>query len=154
MATSGPFFKTPIGLAMRIGRYFGYIRGKLHPQDDAVKQGNVKPGAIIWDREPEPPTITGLALFLGFNSLKDFEVFERKKQYAAILKRGRLLIEAAYEKKLHQQPASGAIFALKSMGWNEQPEVRTPGKRESKSLKVEIVEIGPSLAANEKEVIL
>ena len=155
MATSGPFFKTPHGLSMLINRYFSSIKGKLHPQGHVVEPvGKSKPITTIWEQEPEPPTITGLALFLGFNSRKEFGAFERKKKYAAILKRGRLLIEAAYEKKLHQQPASGAIFALKSMGWNEHPEVKANRKEAGKNLMVEVVETGPATASSEKEVIL
>lgn len=67
--------------------------------------------------EPEPLTMSGLAYHLGFKSLGDFEASEAKGKYSGLLKRARLRVETEYEKKLHNQSASGAIFALKSLGW-------------------------------------
>ncbi|HVV55694.1 MAG TPA: terminase small subunit [Mucilaginibacter sp.] len=100
----------------------------------------------------EPPTLAGLALFLGFESRQDIEVYENKPRYAALLKRARLRVEAAYEKKLHTHSSGGAVFALKSMGWNERTDDKTPAT--GNPLQVEIIHSGPKLASSEKEVEL
>ncbi len=60
---------------------------------------------------------------------------------------------ADYEKKLHVTSSTGAIFALKSMGWNERTE-KTTDIATNNVLKVEIIQSGPKLASSEKEVIL
>ncbi len=70
------------------------------------------------------------------------------------LKRAHLRIEAIYEKKLHQQPSTGAIFALKSLGRNEGAAGKTKKGNAVKILKIKIIETGPKLAANENEVVL
>src|SRR6202035_3061369 len=104
----------------------------------------------VWLHDPEPATLTGLAIFLGFHSKQAFEKYEENGRFANILKQGRLRIEAVYEKKLHlQSSASGAIFALKSMGWNEKTESKTAAKA-IKNIKIEIIETGPKPAENEK----
>jgi hypothetical protein len=108
----------------------------------------------VWDREPEPATIAGLALYLGFSSRQAFEDYEANGKFADRLKRARLQIEAAYEKKLHYQSPTGAIFALKSMGWNERADNKPADEAANTLLKVEIIKSGPQLAASEKEVIL
>jgi len=147
---------TAIGLNQLIDDYFIHIEGKYHLEEELTQPKSTKKtiGTKIWDRPPEPATITGLAFFLGFSSRQSFDDYETSGKHAHILKRGRLRIEAEYEKKLHQQPASGAIFALRSMGWNEKPEERPPSDLSSKTLKVKILETGPTPASNEKEVSL
>lgn len=66
--------------------------------------------------DAKPATLTGLALHLGFHSREQFERYESKGKFSANLKKGRLRIEAIYEKKLHQTTFGGAIFALKNLG--------------------------------------
>jgi hypothetical protein len=53
---------------------------------------------------------------------------------------------------LHQQPATGAIFALKSLGWLDKQIHDKPVS--DISIKIEIVETGPAPAAREQEVSL
>jgi dihydrodipicolinate synthase/N-acetylneuraminate lyase len=107
----------------------------------------------VWDREPEPATISGMALFLGLSSKREFEAYEETGRHATILKQGRLRVEAAYEARLYQTP-TGVIFALKTMGWTDKPETRKPISETDNTLKVEIINTGPLPAGNEKEVIL
>ena len=106
----------------------------------------------VWDREPQPPTLSGLAFHLGFDSLHAFEAYEKNGRYAAVLQRARLKIESEYEKMLHQQPATGAIFALKSLGWLEKQTNDTPIS--DLTIKIEIVDTGPTPATREQEVAL
>ncbi len=154
MKLKSPKF-TAAGLNQLIDDYFIHIQGEYHLEAPTQAKSTKKATSTkIWDRQPEPATITGLAFFLGFSSRQSFDDYETSGKHAHILKRGRLRIEAEYEKKLHQQPASGAIFALRSMGWNEKNEERSTIDPSSKTLKVKILETGPTLSSAEKDVIL
>jgi len=108
----------------------------------------------VWDREPEPATFAGLTLYLGFNSRQEFDDYEQNGAYAHLLKRAKLRIEASYERKLHNQSSTGAIFALKSMGWNERTDTISTAELLPKTIQIEIIETGPAPAATEKEVVL
>jgi hypothetical protein len=41
----------------------------------------------VWDRYPEHATITGLALFLGFESRNSLYDYESKEEFSGIIKR-------------------------------------------------------------------
>ena len=71
-----------------------------------------------------------------------------------MIRRSRLQVEALYEKKLNQQSPSGAMFALKNMGWNEKTDDRPINEKQIVSLKIEIVDSGPKIAQNEAEVLI
>jgi hypothetical protein len=149
-------FKSAKQLAKRIDEYFNYIMGEFHLEKKSLKKPENEADTLqkVWDREPEPPTIAALALFLGFNSRQAFERYEQKGKFAHTLKSGHLRIEAAYEKKLHHQSSAGAIFALKNMGWNEKIIGKIADENEFSSIKIEIVETRHKLASSEKDVIL
>lgn len=138
-----------------IDQYFIYIKGKYRMTKTPPKKEGEKPTRTkTWDREPEFATISGLALFLGFSSRQVFDDCMLKGKYAEILKRGCLRIEALYESRLHQHSTSGAIFALKSMGWNEKHESKPADETTLKTLNIKIVETGPKPVSSEKEVII
>lgn len=71
------------------------------------------------------PTISGVTLFLGFTSRQSFYNLENNPDLMDTVKAIRLMIEASYE----ALGCSGgnhttfAIFALKSMGWTDKPEI-------------------------------
>ena len=67
-------------------------------------------------------TITGLCLFLGFESRQSFYDYETKDDFAYIIKRARMVIENNYEEGLNDKNCTGAIFALKNMGWKDKTE--------------------------------
>lgn len=75
-------------------------------------------------------TVTGLALFLGFESRQSLYDYEQDSQFSYIIKKAKLNIEHAYEMRLNNGNCTGAIFALKNMGWKDKTEqdlnVRTP----------------------------
>jgi hypothetical protein len=71
----------------------------------------------------EKPTITGLALFLGFESRQSLYDYEKNSDYSFIVKRARTMVEASYEEDLRSNNVAGVIFALKNMGWKDRTEV-------------------------------
>jgi hypothetical protein len=98
------------------------------------------------------PTLSGLAVFLGFDSLEEFENYEIRGRFPYYLKRARLHITAIYEMKLLQPSPNGAIFALKEMGLIKKSESKSTLL--NNTLKIEVIESGPQPAVNEKEVML
>jgi hypothetical protein len=69
------------------------------------------------------PTISGLALFLGFASRQSFYDYEKEEGFSYTIKRARLFIESEYEEQLQFGNVTGAIFALKNLGWKDKSEV-------------------------------
>lgn len=100
---------------------------------------------------PGPPTLSGLAFYLGFNTLEEFEALEAKGRFASRLKRARLYIEAIYESRLHS--STGAIYALKAMGHGEKATGNN-NEEPDNTFNIEIVGSGPKLAASEKEIVI
>lgn len=143
-------FNSDEELANLINSYFRHL--EADENDSVIPEKTINPKKNQ-NNGPEPATITGMALYLGFSSIAEFEHYEQQGSYAHILKRGRLRIEAYYEKKLHQQSAAGAIFALKSMGWKEKTELKTE-TAVPMTLKIEITDTGICLAAKEEDVVL
>lgn len=143
----------PDELSARIDEYFIQIKGKSRNTRVPVKNAATKTVSTkLWDREPEPATITGLALFLGFNSLDDFDRYLEKGRFAKIISRAKLRIQSIYEQKLHDHYTSGPIFVLKTLlGWNED---KGADSNRAKTLNIKITESGPAPAASEKEVMI
>ncbi|WP_374951005.1 terminase small subunit [Mucilaginibacter sp.] len=142
-------------LAERIDAYFAFIKGEYHFEESdpgPIKKTTQALKKIVWDRLPEPALLTGLAHFLGFASRQDFEKYEQKGKYRRIVKKARLRVEAEYEKRLHQQSPTGAIFALKSMGWVDRLEI--PQATMPKNLQIVIIDAGPQIARTERDVLL
>lgn len=79
--------------------------------------------------ETKDVTITGLALFLGFESRQSLYDYAEQEQFSYIIKRAKFKVEHAYELRLiNSSSPTGAIFALKNMGWKDKTEreITTP----------------------------
>jgi DNA-packaging protein gp3 len=148
-------FTTANELNDMTGQYFNDIEEKHSPDEAQIKntEKGVAPGQKLPKSKSQQITITGLALHLGFSSRQAFEDYETKGKFADHLKRARLQVVADYEKELHVTSSTGAIFALKSMSWNERTE-KPADIATNNVLKVKIIQSGPKLASFEKEVIL
>jgi DNA-packaging protein gp3 len=79
------------------------------------------------EAEKRKPTITRLALALGFESRQSFYDYEQKEEFSYIIKRARLEVEAGYEDGLRESNCTGSIFALKNMGWKDKTEQEISG---------------------------
>ena len=67
-------------------------------------------------------TISGLAYFLGFESRQSIYDYKERQEFSYILKRATFFVESCYEAKLSGTTPTGAIFALKNMGWRDKVE--------------------------------
>jgi len=104
-------------------------------------------------KNAEPITLTGLALYLGFNSKEAFDRYEQMNRYKETLTKARFRVMAYYESRLHYPSPTGAVFALKSMGWEDHVKTIKSSSK-NKSLTVKVIESGPQPASSEKEVEL
>ncbi len=77
----------------------------------------------ICEEKKRNPSITGLALYLGFESRQSFYDYEKNEEYSYTIKKARLRIENMYEEKLLSNTVTGAIFALKNLGWSDKQEI-------------------------------
>lgn len=70
-------------------------------------------------------SITGLCLYLGFESRKSLFDYEEREEFSTLIKRARLAVENYYEEKLTAMSFGGSIFALKNMNaefWKDKTE--------------------------------
>lgn len=71
----------------------------------------------------EPVTINGLTLFLGFSSKSALDEYMKIDGFKDIVMKARTFVEYNYEMLLHGGKPTGAIFALKNMGWSDKTVV-------------------------------
>jgi hypothetical protein len=77
--------------------------------------------------EIEVPTITGLCIYLGFESRQSFYDYEERSEFSYTIKKARLFIENTYEELLQVGNTTGAIFALKNFGWTDKQVIEHEG---------------------------
>lgn len=108
-------FSDPKDLEAKILEYYEWCKGEFIRNDKGEITETI--------RFPENVTITGLALYVGFESRQSFYDYEKYAEYSYIIKRARLKVENEYEKRLSHNSPTGAIFALKNMGWADKQEI-------------------------------
>jgi DNA-packaging protein gp3 len=121
-----PKYATAEELQAKCDEYFKYIKGefKIIDQTYQDEKGNTKIEKVeVCTRPPESPAITGLALFLGFESRQSVYDYEKNGLFSYTIKRNRLKVEHEYEKALLSRNSTGAIFALKNFGWSDKQEI-------------------------------
>lgn len=119
-------FKSAGELQAKVDQYFIWIQGEYRTVEelDPITLDIRKWQECV--RRPEPATITGLVLFLGFvnrQSLTDYQDYPDRPEFSDIIKKARSRVEHAYELSLDRDKPTGAIFALKNMGWKDRSEV-------------------------------
>ncbi|TSE05241.1 terminase small subunit [Aquimarina algiphila] len=83
------------------------------------------------------PTVTGLALFLGFENRQSlYDYRDNYKDFSGIIKKALTYIEMNYEMLLESKASTGAIFALKNMGWRDKTELSHEGGDPKKPLQI------------------
>lgn len=153
MAGRPAHFDNEEELKSKIDEYFEYIQGEYTDITNRDDEGEPYTERI-WTREPEDATITGLALYLGFESRQSVYDYEKNGEFSYTIKRARLHVENTYEKALLSKYATGAIFALKNFGWSDKQEVDHKSTDGTMSPKTEIVVVssGVPIASSEKDV--
>lgn len=121
-------YKTAEELEDLINEYFDSKVPEYVFGPDGKLVTNSKGTPII---KANPPTITGLALHLGFNSRGTIYEYEKKNdEFSDAIKKARLRCECYAEEMMLSgscHPA-GPIFALKNYGWSDQQEIKHSGQ--------------------------
>ncbi|MGL5235232.1 MAG: terminase small subunit [Empedobacter falsenii] len=131
---SNPKYDNPEILENKVLEYFEWIQGEfeIHTKtitkttgkgDSATTTTEVEP-VKIWIRDPEQPSITGLAIFLGFESRQSLYDYIKKDPFSYSIKKALLKVENNYEKGLWLEKPTGVIFGLKNMGWVDRSEIK------------------------------
>jgi hypothetical protein len=79
------------------------------------------------DEETVKPTVTGLALHLGFADKSTLYEYRDRPEFSYPIKKALTTIEMYHEQRLSENNVTGAIFALKNMGWKDKQEVEQSG---------------------------
>lgn len=117
-----PLFKSELDLRNKIEEYFFFIEGEYEDVDYVNLLGEPDKKRV-YSKQPQSPSLTGLALYLGFESRQSIYDYEKTSEYSYTIKRARLMVEAAYEQALLSKYSTGAIFALKNFGWSDKMEI-------------------------------
>lgn len=128
-------WEDPLEFEKKAEEYFTWIEGDFTIEEIKPEDGGKPFDQKIYTRYPEPPTLTGLCLFMGFESRQSFHDYAEKAEFSYACKKARMKVENNYEKNLiTAKNPTGSIFALKNLGWKDKQEVEQSG-----SIKVETI---------------
>lgn len=91
-------------------------------------------GTIV---EVPTPTMSGLALFLGFCDRHSMYDYEKRPLFSHTIKKARAMLTRVYESNLTGQNCAGSIFMLKNLGYADKHEIES--KSEVKTVNEIIV---------------
>lgn len=119
-----PKYKTSEEIQKKIDEYFKACQGKIlkHPDGEPYLDKYGMP--IIYDQHP--PTVTGLALALGFCSRQALLNYQGKQEFNDTITRAKAYVERYAEERLFDKDgANGAKFSLANNfeGWKEKREI-------------------------------
>lgn len=115
-----PKYKNVEEIECKIEQYFESCEGEPLLDDDGNQVVN-KYGYPCWIKPPKPPTVTGLALALGFCCRRDLLNYQGKKEFCNTITRAKSRVEEYAESRLFDRDGSnGAQFSLRNnfKGWN------------------------------------
>lgn len=116
-------YKTKEELQEKIDEYFEKCKGKYLTIDDVlVRDKNGIPVVV----DAKPPTITGLALALGFASRQALLNYEGRDEFNDTITRAKSRVECYAEERLFDKDgANGAKFNLANnfKGWKEKQQI-------------------------------
>ena len=74
------------------------------------------------------PTISGLAIHLGYASRQSIYDLQKNKEFSYTIKRAVLRIESTHEAGLYGKNVAGHIFWLKNRGWSDSQDINIKTK--------------------------
>lgn len=132
-----PKYKNVGEIEDKIEQYFAICEGEPLLDDEGNQVIN-KYGYPCWIKPPKPPTVTGLALALGFTTRLSLLNYQGKKEFVNTITRAKTKIEEYAESRLFDRDGSnGAQFSLRNnfKGWNDTEEKRLENEREKLALE-------------------
>ena len=119
-----PKYKNVEEIEDKIEQYFAICEGEPLLDNEGKPVVN-KYGYPCWIKPPKPPTVTGLALALGFTTRLSLLNYQDKKEFMNTITRAKSKIEEYAESRLFDRDGSnGAQFSLRNnfKGWNGEQE--------------------------------
>lgn len=124
-----PKWESPEEIEGLIDAYFKRCEG-VKALDEEGNPIITSKGNYVYIVDPEPLTITGLALAIGFNSRQSLLNYKDKPAFVDTITRAKAHIEHYAEKRLYDKEGStGAKFNLANnfKGWKEKQETEISG---------------------------
>lgn len=118
-----PKYKSVEEIEQKIEAYFKSCEGEPLKDRDGTVLTDKYGAPIIVGRKP--PTITGLALALGFSTRQSLLNYQGKKEFVDTITRAKSFVEKYAEERLFdREGVQGAKFSLVNnfKGWAEKPE--------------------------------
>lgn len=119
-----PMYHTKEEIQEKIDAYFEECKGRvLRNDDDSIARDKYGLPVIV---DARPPTITGLALALGFTSRQALLNYQAKDEFVDTITRAKSRVECYAEERLYDKDgANGAKFNLANNfeGWKEKKEI-------------------------------
>ena len=118
-----PAYKSKKELEEKIEAYFRECEGVPFFDENGYPMRTNK-GCILYEKAPKPPTITGLALALGFTSRQALLNYQAKKEFFDTITRAKSRVEEYAETRLYDRDGvNGAKFNLANnfRGWRDKP---------------------------------
>lgn len=116
-----PKYESKEEIEEKIEAYFKKCEGEVLKYDNGEPFFNKYGNPVIINQHP--PTVTGLALALGFSSRMSLLNYQGKKEFMDTITRAKARVEAYAEERLFDRDGSnGAQFSLRNnfRGWNEK----------------------------------
>lgn len=108
--------------------YFEYIKGE-YKEDEFEYEPDKFEIRKEYIRNAEPPTVTGLTLFLGFEAKSTLYEYAKKLEFSNPIKRALLKIEQYHEIATSMgDKCTGNIFILKNFGWKDTIDTNHSGE--------------------------
>ena len=121
-----PRYKNVSEIEGLIDNYFKECEGEPFLNEDGQPLTTEK-GAVLYKKPPKPPTVTGLALALGFTTRQALLNYQGKEQFVDTISRAKTVIEEYAERRLFDRDGcNGAKFSLANnfKGWSEKQEIK------------------------------
>lgn len=119
-----PMYNTAEEMQVVIDEYFEMCKGEMRYDDNGLVYRDKYGLPIFFD--VKPPTITGLALALGFTSRQALLNYQAKDEFVDTIMRAKAKVEQYAEERLFDKDgANGAKFSLANNfdGWKEKKEI-------------------------------
>lgn len=116
-------FRTPAEMQRKIDEYFSTQVGDFPVRDKYGNQIYNKAGLPLI--KEQPPTVAGLALFLGLADRTSFYEYKARAEFTDTVKRVITRIEEYAERGVMvKDKPTGNIFWLKNHGWKAEEETK------------------------------
>lgn len=119
-----PKYKNKEEIEGLIEKYFEDCKGKPYLDDKGVPV-HANNGKVLWEEYPHPPTVTGLALALGFTTRHALLNYQGKEEFVHTITRAKTYIEEYAERRLYdREGVQGAKFVLINnfKNWSDSPK--------------------------------